>query len=60
MVESFGNYVTFYGASDDLVEVEGKIPGCDEFNTDGAELECGGLKIAVAYGTTGCWHIGVG
>lgn len=28
--------VQFYGASDDLIEVEGDAPGCDEYNTEKA------------------------
>jgi len=28
--------VTIYGASDDLIEVEGDVPGCDEYNQESA------------------------
>jgi len=27
--------ITIYGASDDLIEVEGACPGCDEYSTSG-------------------------
>lgn len=55
--------VKFYGSSDDLVEVEGTAPGCDEFNVGGAEyanFHIAGLAIRVEYAGNGCWSILVG
>lgn len=59
--------VTIYGASDDLIEVEGDAPGCDEYNTDHAvfilrgsgEVTGGVTRVTVDYGAGGCWMIGV-
>lgn len=64
--------VTIYGASDDLVEVEGEIAGADEFNpldllSDGkpwvatlvSESSSAGLVVVVAYVATGTWAVGV-
>jgi hypothetical protein len=49
--------VSFYGVSDDLMEVEGDIPGCDEYDGDrGSFLVCG-LRVKLAY--SGCWGIAV-
>jgi hypothetical protein len=56
--------VTIYGASDDLIEVDGDVPGCDEYSGESAELLLtgpeGGVWVMVTYGTNGCWAIGVG
>ncbi len=62
--------ITFYGASDDLVEVEG-CEGADEFNVYpkdnnavawhgdlAAPGESESLRVHLAY--DGCWHVGVG
>jgi hypothetical protein len=51
--------VTFYGSSDDLVEVEGDVPGCDEYNAEAAAFELAGLRIGVEYVKGGVWEIGV-
>lgn len=52
-------FVTFYGAGDDLVEVEGTIPGCDEYPTDDATFGIGGLWVRVKYESDGVWSIAV-
>ena len=49
--------VEFYGASDDLIEVEGNIPGCDEYPGESGEFEVAGLRVNVDYDTNGCWGI---
>lgn len=53
----------FYGASDDLVEVEG-IKGGDEFtvdNKDGATFVLGGrIRIRLEYGRGGVWTATIG
>lgn len=49
----------FYGASDDLVEVGGDAPGCDEYSSEREVFVVAGLRIAVEYGARGCWGIGV-
>jgi hypothetical protein len=51
--------VAFYGASDDLIEVEGKLPGCDEYDSDDEIFEICGLRVRVTYENNGCWAIGV-
>ncbi len=52
--------VRFYGASDDLVEVEGDIPGCDEYCTFEPEtFYLAGLVIKIQYNTRGTWEINV-
>jgi hypothetical protein len=70
ITEEGTNMITIYGASDDLVEVDG-CEGADEFNVypKGAravawqgnlaapgEAEC--LRVHLVY--DGCWHVGVG
>ncbi len=55
--------VTIYGASDDLIEVDGDVPGCDEYNGEAAELLLtgeheGGLFVTVAY-DRGVWMVGL-
>jgi hypothetical protein len=46
--------VSFYGASDDLIEVEGDCPGCDEYNAERGVFVAtgpdGGVRIALEYG----------
>lgn len=53
--------VTIYGASDDLIEVEGKAPGCDEYNADAGSFIVSSAdastRVRVWYGTGGCWHV---
>ncbi len=57
--------VTVYGASDDLIEVEGDVPGCDEYNGELSQfLLTGGdraLRVRVRYDDdeSGCWGIEV-
>ncbi|OHV42221.1 hypothetical protein BBK14_11410 [Parafrankia soli] len=57
--------ITFYGASDDLVEVSG-CPGADEFNHYGNQPWRGdliapdGVAMRVHLAFDGCWHVGVG
>jgi hypothetical protein len=47
-----------YGASDDLVEVEGNLPGCDEYSGDDVKFVIGGcLLVRVTYGGHGVWAI---
>lgn len=50
--------IEFYGASDDLVEVEGDAPGCDEYPSDDATFVVAGLRVRVHY-PTDCWAIEV-
>lgn len=54
--------VVFYGSSDDLVEVEGTAPGCDEYNAEDATFvvmcgEHGAAHLRVQYGDV--WSITV-
>ncbi len=53
--------VTFYGASDDLIEVDGDAPGCDEYNAESALFtviaEDGALKLRMFYGVGGTWQV---
>lgn len=59
--------VTFYGASDDLIEVAGAAPGCDEYTantklpdgSEGAVFGVGGLIVTVRYTREGVWSIEV-
>jgi hypothetical protein len=50
--------IAFYGASDDLIEVEGSFPGCDEYNAEDGLFQIAGLLVSMAYGERGCWVIG--
>ena len=50
--------VRIYGASDDLIEIEGDIPGCDEYNEVCAYFQIAGLQIGVEY--AGTWEVAVG
>lgn len=61
--QRIGKHVIFYGASDDLIEVEGNVPGCDEYTADGsdqANFECAGLRVGVFYTKDGVWGVSVG
>jgi hypothetical protein len=54
--------VTIYGASDDLVEIEGEAYGCDEYNTESATFvltgERGeGVRVSIFYTGPGVWAI---
>lgn len=56
--------VTFYGASDDLIEVEGDAPGCDEYPLDDATFlvtthDGPQVRVRVRYTETGLWAIEV-
>jgi hypothetical protein len=56
--------ITIYGASDDLVEVDG-CEGADEFGVDrwhGDLIAPDGSQMRVHcwYGDNGCWQVGVG
>jgi hypothetical protein len=56
--------ITIYGASDDLVEVDG-CEGADEFNEDdwfGDLIAPDGsrMRVYVRYELSGCWSAGVG
>lgn len=55
--------VTFYGASDDLIEVEGDVPGCDEYNGEDAHFIVvgfeGKVRVRVWYTEHGVWAIAV-
>jgi len=58
--------IKFYGSSDDLIEVEGEIDGCDEYGQFGEKLkdyftvqsESGAAKIYPIY--DGCWSFAIG
>lgn len=58
--------IKFYGESDDLIEVEGDIPRCDEYGQFGDKLkspfvirsEQGNAKVYPIY--DGCWMFAVG
>jgi hypothetical protein len=52
--------VRFHGASDDLIEVEGDIPGADEYNGDLGRFDIAGLRVRVEYARAGTWDIAVG
>lgn len=52
--------VTIYGASDDLVEVRGKVPGCDEhalYDSPGYVEMSTGDVFKVEYTDAGCWEV---
>lgn len=60
--------IEFYGASDDLIEVDGDAPGCDEYNviSDGpliatfaVEADEGGCRVHAIYTTGGVWSFAV-
>lgn len=58
--------VTIYGASDDLVEIEGSIVGADEYSSDGhwvgvMEAPDGGTAyVYVDYRDNGTWTVALG
>lgn len=52
-------HLTIYGASDDLIEVEGDLEGCDEYNGEEAVFAIAGLKVTVEYADAGVWAIKV-
>lgn len=63
---AFVQVVTFQGASDDLVEIDG-CPGADEFPADPEydgglfvlETDEHGLLVKVTYEAHGCWSVAV-
>jgi hypothetical protein len=61
MSTTTGTTVTIYGASDDLIEVEGVIPGCDEYSEESARFivigEAGSTRVAVRYDENGVWAV---
>jgi hypothetical protein len=57
-----GERVLFSGASDDLIEVEGNIPGCDEYNVGTEALgvfRVAGAEVIVRLKKGGVWGIEV-
>ena len=50
-------HIKFYGVSDDLIEVEGEVPGCDEYNGETATFMVAGLRVKVAFERNGCWSV---
>lgn len=60
-VEAVRDVVRIYGCSDDLVQVEGGVPGCDEYNTDDLYLTLHGdgraTVIRASYEDRGVWAI---
>lgn len=62
--------IRIYGASDDLVEIEGDVPGCDEYDVGGPRLVMArflvgpldsgtvGLRVFAIY--DGCWSFAIG
>lgn len=55
------NTIKLYGASDDLIEVEGDVSGCDEYNGADAHFVLVGAsaqtRIRVWYTARGVWAI---
>ena len=53
--------VTLYGASDDLIEIEGDVPGCDEYNAEDEYFVLIGLeaktRVRVWFTRGGVWAI---
>jgi hypothetical protein len=57
--------ITIYGASDDLIEIEGEAAGCDEYPADDADsgsfvligTDDRQLRVRVSYGHNGVWVI---
>jgi hypothetical protein len=54
--------VVLYGASDDLVEVDGNLKGCDEYPTDDAHFvltggAAGAVRIRVWFTKRGLWAV---
>lgn len=57
--------VTFYGSSDDLIEVEGYAPGCNEYDGESASFLVVGRDgrqshVSMAYVNPGVWQVTVG
>jgi hypothetical protein len=53
--------ISFYGSSDDLIEIEGDIKGCDEYDVGGqiTSFVVAGLSVSLQYAYGGCWSISV-
>jgi hypothetical protein len=55
--------VIVYGASDDLIEIEGSVQGCDEYNGDDEHFVLIGdeakVRMRVWYTRRGVWAIAV-
>ena len=55
--------VTVYGASDDLIEIDGEAPGCDEYPGESAVFVLHGdgarTWVEVSYESPGVWAIKV-
>lgn len=53
--------IVLYGASDDLIEVEGDRPGCDEYNAEDQHFVLAGangtVRVRVWYTRRGLWAI---
>jgi len=50
--------IKIYGASDDLIEVEGKVPGCDEYNGEVGFIELSlGYVFRIEYTKEGVWEV---
>lgn len=54
--------IELYGASDDLIEVDGDLPGCDEYNAEDAYFVLFGVadsavRVRVWYTSRGVWAI---
>lgn len=51
--------VTIYGTSDDLVEIEGSVPGCDEYNVHRGTIvfEPTGDRFSICYSERGTWDL---
>lgn len=53
--------VTIYGASDDLIEVDGHVTGCDEYPSEDDHFvligEAGKVRVRVWYTERGLWAI---
>lgn len=45
--------IVIYGASDDLIEVDGDVPGCDEYNEESARLLVRGAATMSAWMAVG-------
>lgn len=61
MSTATGTTVMIYGASDDLVEVEGVIPGCDEYSEAPGRFivigETGSTRVTIQYNEDGVWAV---
>lgn len=52
------NTIKIYGASDDLIEVEGDVPGCDEYGSEAGVVELStGDAFRIRYTDDGVWTV---